>query len=77
MNKIVTIKLPKNSNHDPHNKVVGSCPFTETCTDSTGEHHSGLRTEEEIEGLRQSGYHITRIEDIPVSSSSVTDRSTE
>lgn len=59
---IVTIKLPKNPNHDPHNKVTSSCPFSGTCTDATGEHHSGLVASlADIDKLREH-YHITRIE---------------
>lgn len=53
---IVTVRLPKNPKHDPHNKVTGPCPLyqhmsellaglstvyiTSLCTDTTGEHHS-------------------------------------
>ena len=43
MKFIVTVKLPKNKEHDPHNKKTGPCPVNgETCTDVTGEHHSFL-----------------------------------
>jgi hypothetical protein len=59
---IVTIKLPKNPKHDPHNKVTAACPFSGTCTDSTGEHHSGLvRNLAELQALREQ-HHITRVE---------------
>lgn len=61
---IVTIKLPKNPAHDPRHKKTGACPMSEECTDVTGEHHSGLVTFEELEGLRESGVHITRIEKV-------------
>jgi len=62
---LVTIKLPKNPNHDPHNKVTGECPFSWDCTDSTGEHHTGIAaTWEEIEDLRETYKHITRIEEV-------------
>lgn len=60
---LVTIKLPKNPNHDPHNKVTGQCLLSEVCTDSTGEHHSILVTEKGLGDL-QSKYHITRVEDV-------------
>jgi hypothetical protein len=61
---LVTIKLPKNPNHNPHAKVIGECPFG-TCTDSTGEHHTGVvRTLDEAEGFREAYRHITRIEEV-------------
>lgn len=61
--KIVTIKLPKNPNHNPHAKVTGPCPVSSVCTDSTGEHHSVIvHSEAEIEQLRERFKHITRIE---------------
>jgi len=56
------MKLPKNKNHDPHNKQVGECPFSNECTDATGEHHSGLVTEQELKELRNTEVHITRTE---------------
>jgi len=63
--KLVTIKLPKNPNHDPHNKVTGPCPVSSECTDSTGEHHTVLVTsDEEIAALREEFGHITRIETV-------------
>lgn len=63
---IVTIKLPKNPNHDPQNKVTGKCLLSDHCTDVTGEHHSGLifaYSEAEIRQL-YGKYHITRMERI-------------
>lgn len=61
---LVTIKLPRNPNHDPHNKVVGPCPFSDSCTDSTGEHHTGIaKNPQELEAL-VTQYHITRIEEV-------------
>lgn len=66
---IVTVKLEKNPKHDPQNKKTGTCPFShETCTDSTGEHHSfiynaGIReTAHEIIGKFSGSYHVTRVE---------------
>ena len=39
----VTVKLPKNSEHDPSHKKIGQCPFSGlVCTDITGEHHTVL-----------------------------------
>lgn len=52
MRAIVTVKLPRNPEHDPSNKKTGKCPlFTEkyqgielqgsfVCTDVTGSYHS-------------------------------------
>lgn len=71
MTFIVTVKLPKNREHDPHNKVVGSCPIklNNTCTDVTGEHHSFLfqRTNWSAEQVKQywsEQYHVTRVEEV-------------
>lgn len=62
---VVTIKLSKNPKHDPHNKVVGSCPFTSHCTDSTGEHHSTVvDSPEMVEAIRSEYKHVTRVERI-------------
>jgi hypothetical protein len=66
---IVTVKLPKNCNHDPHNKQGGVCPVTGSdCTDTTGEHHSFVyETHRDIDYVRQNwegSYHITRIEEV-------------
>jgi hypothetical protein len=59
---IVTIKVPRNSEHDPHNKQTGRCPLSPECTDVTGEHHSALMTGTTLAGLRATGVHITRVE---------------
>lgn len=72
---IITVKMPKNPDHDPKNKVTGKCPVgLGICTDSTGEHHSYLdmesRTIEEAHdnAVSLGADHITRIEQIsPVS----------
>lgn len=69
---IVTIKLPKNPSHDPHDKQIGSCPADHyaqglTCTDVTGEHHSFLveaidaHTARSV-AVRHGSTHVTRVE---------------
>lgn len=65
---IVTIKLPRgwNGPHDPHNKVVGECPLSRNCTDSTGEHHSTIVDSESEVALLREDFHITRIERMPL-----------
>ena len=68
---IVTIKLKKNKDHNPHNKKTGYCPIThEVCTDITGEHHSYIETgssKKHIElKVRKKWRHITRIEIIKI-----------
>lgn len=76
MKAIVTVKLPRNPAHDPHDKKRSICPLVEhdklqlfeprICTDATGSHHSYVAEgadEEEI--LREASYrfgHVTRIE---------------
>lgn len=74
MKAIVTVKLPKNTNHNPHFKVEGICPVAidfklRYCTDITGEHHSVLvdlptaNLSEVEKYIRSKGYtHITRVE---------------
>lgn len=64
---LVTVKLPKNPNHDPHNKISGPCPIAPMnfCSDTTGEHHtfvSRLDSVMEIKEMYGNSYHITRIE---------------
>jgi len=64
---IVTVKLKKNPEHDPKNKVEGHCPMGDGhCTDVTGEHHSFLVTGTTVGDIRArwSDYHITRIEQV-------------
>lgn len=68
---LVTVKLPKNPDHDPRNKKVGQCPVNTDilCTDITGEHHTVLW---EGDSLYQAmfywksdrGLHVTRVEEI-------------
>ena len=64
---LVTVRLAKNSAHNPREKVTGTCPVgDETCTDTTGEHHtflveSGLSVED-VRTTYESNYHVTRVE---------------
>jgi hypothetical protein len=65
---IVTVKLPKNKEHDPKNKKTDVCPVSSDyaeCTDATGEHHSFLaygNSAEEVRDVFKSYYHVTRVE---------------
>ncbi len=66
---IVTVRMDKNPDHNPHNKLTSKCPFSkETCTDSTGEHHSFIynagneETAHEVQGKWSNSYHVTRVE---------------
>jgi hypothetical protein len=66
---LVTIKLPKNPEHNPREKKTGPCPVNgKPCTDVTGEHHTFLvETETEmsaefVRGLYEPNYHVTRVE---------------
>lgn len=69
---IVTVKIPRDVKHDPHNKKTGACPVGVggPCTDVTGEHHSLLVHGVDINEAREAvtkgaGYnHITRIEEV-------------
>lgn len=67
---LVTVKLPKNPDHDPTKKQTGSCPVSpeKTCTDTTGAHHTVLcYGESEADILRywsqERHFHVTRIEE--------------
>lgn len=62
MQYIVTIKLPRNKEHDPQNKKTGQCIFSAGCTDVTGEHHSTLVDDEGLASIKASTMHVTRIE---------------
>jgi len=72
MKAIVTVKLPRNLDHDPKNKKTGKCPlFTQysgsfTCTDITGQHHSYIEYGESLDDIRRKAKlkfgHVTRIE---------------
>jgi hypothetical protein len=63
---VVTVKLPKPSDHDPDNKRTGTCAVSAECTDVTGEHHSYLFTGDTIDAARADGEerfgHVTRVE---------------
>jgi hypothetical protein len=71
---LVTVKLPKNPAHDPHNKLSGACPADPNmvCTDKTGEHHSILINANGIEEAKRIAKevkkfkHITRIETVSI-----------
>ncbi|HEY6019073.1 MAG TPA: hypothetical protein VIY48_04010 [Candidatus Paceibacterota bacterium] len=66
----VTVKLPKNPEHDPHNKQTGACPAGDgesVCTDVTGEHHTILITaddQDHAKFLVRNYKHVTRIEEV-------------
>lgn len=66
---LVTVKLPRNPNHDPRNKVTGDCPVNDLpCTDVTGEHHTLMLSAMEVADAEDCvrrdypGIHITRSE---------------
>jgi hypothetical protein len=66
---IVTVKLKKNPEHNPHDKKLDVCPIESgqdlACTDSTGEHHSFLTLGSDVESVRThwaNSYHVTRVE---------------
>jgi hypothetical protein len=76
---LVTVKLPRDPKHDPHNKVAGLCPVSGfRCTDVTGEHHT-VMVDVPLEGdtsaavsqaeayvrSEEPGIHITRSEAFP------------
>lgn len=75
----VTVRLPKNPEHNPRAKVTGVCPVTgDPCTDITGEHHTFLADfdghtlhgkEIDAEGVREfyrNTFHVTRVESVEV-----------
>lgn len=72
---LVTVKLPRNPAHNPHNKVTGPCPVSHfQCTDVTGEHHTvsvrsrhsdqsaAIAEAETFVRSERPGIHITRSE---------------
>lgn len=66
---IITIKLPKDPDHDPHNKITAACPYSDECSDATGAHHSFLRTNFATANEARAfyvalGQHVTRIESV-------------
>lgn len=72
---IVTLRFPRNPDHDPKNKVIDYCPLSAglaICTDVYGEHHSYVESGENLEDLKKKALkkypnanHVTRIEAIP------------
>lgn len=71
MRFIVTVKLPRNPDHDPQNKKAGTCPAMKGyCTDVTGEHHSFVIEASSVESakvfvINGMGFkHVTRIESL-------------
>ena len=63
---IVTVKQPKNKDHNPHDKKTGSCGYSDECTDVTGEHHSFVVDALNVDVIkeRMGALHITRIEKV-------------
>lgn len=65
---LVTVRLPRRPEHDPHNKIAGTCPVQgDYCSDTTGEHHTVLVDDmPDIPTVQAAferlGYKITRIE---------------
>lgn len=65
---IVTVKYKRNPNHDPRNKIIGTCQTSEMCSDSTGSHHCFLVKAHSLEEvatkviMKFKKVHITRIE---------------
>jgi len=64
---VVTVKLPKNPEHNPHDKRTNQCPLQpmSLCTDATDEHHSFLSIGSSAEDVRtkyERFYHVTRVE---------------
>lgn len=65
---LVTVKIPKDPDHDPHNKVTGECPVQpgKLCTDVTGQHHTTLQEATSLEEVlaQFTGLHVTRVEEV-------------
>jgi hypothetical protein len=65
---IITVKLDKNPNHNPNQKIPGICPLGGYCTDVTGAHHSQVAKFPSVGEARtfyeSLGYHVTRIEKV-------------
>ncbi len=68
---LVTVKLPKNPEHNPRRKIFGACPVNgEPCSDVTGEHHTILvrsaKGGDYVTKAAQAKYgHVTRVESVP------------
>ncbi len=69
---LVTVKVPKNPDHNPRNKVTGPCPvFGNPCTDVTGEHHTLWMVSEDgvhtvLDIAKETYGHVTRVEAYPM-----------
>jgi len=67
---LVTVKLPKNPKHNPHDKQLKRCPVNEqsACTDATGEHHTiaviSALSLADVHTHYAQQYHVTRIETV-------------
>lgn len=67
---LVTVRLPKNPEHNPRDKKTGACPVNgKLCTDVTGEHHTFLTeldegSAEDVREIYQGIYHVTRVETV-------------
>ena len=59
---LVTIKLPRNPDHNPRDKKTGPCPTSTECTDSTGEHHTFLLETDRLFMALARYEHVTRVE---------------
>lgn len=67
---LVTVKLPKNPNHNPRSKQTGPCPVNgQPCDDVTGEHHTALFncavSSWSVQAVRahwEQRWHVTRVE---------------
>lgn len=68
---LVTVKVAKTADHDPHNKVIAPCPASpdKVCSDATGEHHTILWND--ISMVAAYNYwrhlrnmHVTRVEEV-------------
>lgn len=68
MNYLVTVKLDKNSQHDPKNKVTEQCPLSSMldCSDQTGQHHTFVCSTDksltEVQSYWETLHHVTRVE---------------
>lgn len=74
---LVTIKLPRNPGHDPHNKKTGPCPASTECTDSTGEHHTFLLETDQLSMALARYSHVTRVERVVTVNRQVSDANYE
>jgi hypothetical protein len=67
---LVTVRLPKNPEHNPREKKAGPCPVNaKPCSDVTGEHHTFLvdeagETVEEIREVYSAWFRVTRVETV-------------